>query len=154
TGGPLWVLGQRWFAVLDDGRIVAVRTNGSDELVLIGTDGEAQPLPVDAVAGMSIEDVRGSRLLLSGAGAAGTGLWDIDVDDPGAARLLVGGRTAWGEEWMPRPRAVTVDGPRGPVHAFDYPPTNPGVTARAGERPPYVVFVHGGPTSHVGGAAS
>ena len=154
TGGPLWVLGQRWFAVLDDGRIVAVRTNGSDELVLIGTDGEVHPLPVDAVAGMSIEDVRGSRILLSGAGAAGTGLWDLDVDDPGAARLLVGGRTAWGEEWMPRPRVVTVDGPRGPVHAFDYPPTNPDVTARADERPPYVVFVHGGPTSHVGGAAS
>ncbi|MCH6232086.1 prolyl oligopeptidase family serine peptidase [Microbacterium sp. CFH 31415] len=154
TGGPLWVLGQRWFAVLDDGRIVAVRTNGSDELVLIGTDGEVRPLAVDAVAGMSIEDIRGSRLLLSGAGAAGAGLWDIDVDDPGAARLLVGGRTAWGEEWMPRPRAVTVDGPRGPVHAFDYPPTNPGVTAGANERPPYVVFVHGGPTSHVGGAAS
>ena len=40
TGGPLWGLGLRWFAVLDDGRIVAVRTNGDDELVVIGADGE------------------------------------------------------------------------------------------------------------------
>src|SRR5690349_20989145 len=55
---------------------------------------------------------------------------------------------------MPLPRAVTTPGPRGPVHAFDYPPTNPHATAPDGERPPYVVFVHGGPTSHVGGAAS
>ena len=30
TGGGLWVLGQRWFRILDDGRILAVRTNGSD----------------------------------------------------------------------------------------------------------------------------
>ena len=40
TGGPLWALGLRWFALLDDGRIVAVRTNGEDEVVVIGPDGE------------------------------------------------------------------------------------------------------------------
>ena len=39
TGGALWGLGMRWFAVLDDGRIVAVRTNGEDEVVLIDADG-------------------------------------------------------------------------------------------------------------------
>ncbi|WP_214465988.1 S9 family peptidase [Microbacterium flavescens] len=154
TGGPLWALGQRWFAVLDDGRIVAVRTQGSDELVVIGSDGSVQPLPVDAVAGMSIEDVRGTRLLLSGSGPAGAALWDIDVDQPAAARLIAGGRTAWGDEWMPRARAVSFDGPRGPVHAFDFPPTNPDASGPEDERPPYVVFVHGGPTAHVGGAAS
>ena len=46
TGGPLWVLGTRWFARLDDGRIVAVRTNGDDELVLIHEDGAVEPFPV------------------------------------------------------------------------------------------------------------
>ena len=35
TGGPLWNLGVRWFAPLADGRIVAVRTDGSDVLVLL-----------------------------------------------------------------------------------------------------------------------
>lgn len=154
TGGPLWVLGQRWFAVLSDGRIVSVRTNGSDELVIIDGDGTAAPLTVDAVAGLSIEDVRGTRVLLSGSGPEGAGLWDVDVDAPGDARLIVGGSSPWGAEWMPRPRAVTVEGTRGPVHAFDYPPTNPEVAGPAGEKPPYVVFVHGGPTTHVGGAAS
>ncbi|WP_106814549.1 S9 family peptidase [Microbacterium timonense] len=154
TGGPLWVLGTRWFAVLDDGRIVAVRTDGSDQLVVIGTDGSTRPLPVDPVTRLSVEDARGSRVLLSGAGAAGPGLWELDVDDAGAARAVVGGATPWGGEWMPRARAVTFPGPHGPVHAFDYPPTHPHVTGPADERPPYVVFVHGGPTDHVGGAAS
>jgi dipeptidyl aminopeptidase/acylaminoacyl peptidase len=40
------------------------------------------------------------------------------------------------------------------VHDFDYPPTNPRVVGPDDEKPPYVVFVHGGPTDHVGGAAS
>ena len=154
TGGPLWVLGTRWFAILDDGRIVAVRTNGSDELVLLDRDGAERTLPIDAVTRLSIEDTRGSRVLLSGAGSGGAGLWELDVDDPAAARLVVGGASPWGAEWMPQPRAVTVPGPHGPVHAFDYPPTNPGAVGPENERPPYVVFVHGGPTDHVGGAAS
>lgn len=153
TGGPLWVLGQRWFAVLDDGRVVAIRTNGADELVVI--DGEdVRLVETEGVAGLSIEDTRGSRVLVSGAGAAGTALWDIDVDAPDAARRVVGGGSPWGAEWMPRARAVTFEGPRGPVHAFDFPPTNPDVTGPADEKPPYLVLVHGGPTAHVGGAAS
>lgn len=154
TGGALWTLGQRWFGVLGDGRIVAVRTNGSDQLVVLDADGAATGIPTEAVAGMSIEDVRGSRVLLSGAGPEGTALWDIDLDDPGATARLVGGGSTWGAEWMPRARAVVFDGPRGPVHAYDYPPTNPEAVAPDGQAPPYLVLVHGGPTSHVGGAAS
>ena len=34
------------------------------------------------------------------------------------------------------------------VHAIVYPPANPGVTAPAGELPPFIVHVHGGPTSN------
>ncbi|MDQ7880138.1 prolyl oligopeptidase family serine peptidase [Microbacterium sp. QXD-8] len=154
TGGPLWVLGSRWFAALDDGRVVAVRTDGSDVLVLIDPDETERTLPLDAVTRLSIEDARGGCVLVSGAGSGGAGLWEVDVDAPGAGRLIVGGASPWGAEWMPRPRAATVPGPHGPVHAFDYPPTNPRVVGADDEKPPYVVFVHGGPTDHVGGAAS
>ncbi|GAB2839797.1 prolyl oligopeptidase family serine peptidase [Microbacterium insulae] len=153
TGGPLWALGQRWFTVLEDGRVVAVRTHGSDELVLIDGD-TVQPLAIDAIAGLCVEDARGTRVLVSGSGAEGTALWDLDVDDPASAVRVAGGGSPWGVEWMPRARAVTFDGPRGPVHAFDFPPTNPHAIGPDGERPPYVVFVHGGPTTHVGGAPS
>ncbi len=155
TGGPLWGLGTRWFAVLEDGRIVAVRTNGGDDLVVIGTDGVATPLVVGTTANVVIEDARGTKVLLTGSGSGGSPeLWLVDVDDPGAAERIAGGSSPWGPEWMPAPRAVTFNGPHGPVHAFDYAPTNPEVEPPEGELPPYVVFVHGGPTSHVGGAAS
>ncbi|GAA2005738.1 prolyl oligopeptidase family serine peptidase [Microbacterium ulmi] len=156
TGGPLWVLGTRWYRVLHDGRIVAIRTNGSDELVLIDQAvGGARPIAVPSTASTVVEDAHGSTVLVSGSGPdAPSGLWLIDVDRPDLVETIRGGSAPWGDEWMPRPRAVTVDGPHGPVHAFAYPPANPAVSAPDGELPPYVVFVHGGPTSHVGGAAS
>ena len=50
--------------------------------------------------------------------------------------------------FLPLPRARTFRGPEDrEVHATVYPPRNPGFAGPAGEPPPYVVFVHGGPTS-------
>jgi dipeptidyl aminopeptidase/acylaminoacyl peptidase len=153
TGGGLWVLGTRWFGAADDGRIVAVRTDGADEIVEIAPSG-VRPLDVPVVAGAAVDDARGHRVLISGADAAGrSGLWLVDLDS-GVVDLVTGGSGSWGDEWMPSARALETEGPHGPVHAFAYAPTHPDVTAPAGERPPYVVLVHGGPTSHVGPAPS
>ena len=67
--------------------------------------------------------------------------------------MVVGTRSELGDEWIPAVRPLTVPGEHGEVHAFDHPPTNPDFSAPDGELPPYVVFVHGGPTAHVGGVA-
>ncbi|MEJ1088303.1 prolyl oligopeptidase family serine peptidase [Microbacterium sp. Mu-80] len=153
TGGGLWVLGNRWYQPLDDGRIVAVRTNGQDEIVLLGADGRVELLTVPITAGASVDDATGSRVLISGSGATvGAGLWCLDVDR-GTVTTITGGDEA-DAAWVPRARPVTFEGRHGAVHAFDYPPANPDVTAPQGELPPYIVMVHGGPTSHVSGAAS
>ncbi|MFS0793453.1 S9 family peptidase [Microbacterium sp. 1P10AE] len=152
TGGPVWVLGTRWFGATSDGRIIAVRTNGGDEIVEIAPSG-IRPLGVPIVAGASIDDVRGSRALISGTDASGlSALWSVDLDT-GEAQVVTAGEHP-GTEWMPTARALRTEGPHGPVHAFAYPPTNPDAVAPEGERPPYVVLVHGGPTSHVGPAPS
>jgi dipeptidyl aminopeptidase/acylaminoacyl peptidase len=153
TGGGLWVLGTRWFGATDDGRIVAVRTDGGDEVVEIAPSG-IRPLEVPAVSGTAVDDAHGSRVLVSGTDAGGrSGLWLIDLA-LGSVDLVMGGAGPWGDEWMPTALALETEGPHGPVHAFAYAPTNPDVTAPADERPPYVVLVHGGPTSQVGPAPS
>jgi len=153
TGGGLWVLGNRWYGVLEDGRIVAVRTNGTDGIVLIGKDGRVDLLTLPITAGASIDDTRGSRVLISGAGGqVGAGLWCVDVD-ANTVTTVTGGVEA-DASWVPRARPITFEGPHGPVHAFDYRPMNPDATAPVGELPPYIVMVHGGPTAHVSGAAS
>lgn len=156
TGGALWSLGARWYGVLADGRIVAVRTDGTDGVVLLDPAHDAvTTLALPLEANVLIEDVYGTHALISGAGPASpAALWLIDLDDPGAATIVAGGDLEWGPEWMPVPRAVTFEGPHGPVHAFDYPPTSPDAQGPEGELPPYLVLVHGGPTSHVSAAAS
>ncbi|MFC7789327.1 prolyl oligopeptidase family serine peptidase [Microbacterium sp. MAHUQ-60] len=154
TGGGLWVLGNRWYGVLEDGRIVAVRTNGADEVVLIDpATGIESLLDVPVTGEASIDDVSGSRVLVSGSGAeVERGLWCVDVDS-GEVAAVRGGEPV-DTAWIPVARPVTFDGPHGPVHAFDYPPTHPDATAPSGELPPYIVMVHGGPTAHVSGSAS
>src|SRR5690606_22006472 len=100
-----------------------------------------------------IDDVAGTRVLLSGGGAqVSAGLWVADVDS-GECRSIRGGHAA-DPHWMPPAEPITIDGARGPVHAFDYPPAHPNASASDAELPPYVVFVHGGPTAHVAGASS
>lgn len=154
TGGPLWVLGSRWFAPLDDGRIVAVRTNGTDEVVLI-TGENVRALDVPITSDVHVEAVHGSRVLLSGSSATiPSGFWVIDADGTTEPHLIAGGSLPWDASWLPVSRQVSFAGERGEVHAFDYPPTHPTVTAPSGERPPYVVLAHGGPTSHVSGGVS
>src|SRR5690606_21583954 len=51
--------------------------------------------------------------------------------------------------YLPVAEPLTLPGPGGrEVHANLYPPRNPEHTGPAGSRPPYVVFVHGGPTAY------
>jgi dipeptidyl aminopeptidase/acylaminoacyl peptidase len=157
TGGPLWNLGTRWCVPLDDGRLLAVRTNGSDSLVLLDpASGSIRDIPSDATSRLLLDDVQGSRVLLRGAGARHFGtLWLLDLDDVDPRpRPIGGGDGGVGAEWLAVPMAIEVDGPHGPVHAFAYPPTNPDVTAPHDERPPYLVLAHGGPTASASGGAA
>ncbi|GAA4779566.1 S9 family peptidase [Microbacterium gilvum] len=152
TGGPLWNLGTRWYSPLADGRILAVETDGRDRLVLI--DG-GTVTDLDTVLGeMHVEDVRGTRALLTGAGPRTPGgIWLLDLA-LGTLTALRGGVSSLDPEWLPEARAVAFDGPSGEVHAFHYPPTSPVAEGRDGELPPCLVLVHGGPTAHVAGSLS
>ncbi|MEI3866276.1 prolyl oligopeptidase family serine peptidase [Microbacterium sp. CCNWLW134] len=158
TGGPLWVLGSRWFAPLADG-VAAVRTRGSDELVHISSGGVVTGIPVPAVGNLLVEDAEGTDVLVSGSPEdAPAGLWRIDLREPSrpGVHLLTGGR--WQDDglsaWVPRPRRFTVDGRHGVVHAVEFPPTHPEVKGPEDALPPYVVLVHGGPTAHAPGVVN
>jgi dipeptidyl aminopeptidase/acylaminoacyl peptidase len=77
--------------------------------------------------------------------------WSVVRTAPGGATEVLREQAvaAPGPAYLPDPRQVQLSvGPNGPVvHALVYPPANPEVTAPDGELPPYLVHVHGGPTS-------
>ena len=154
TGGALWVQGLSWFRLLDDGRVLAVRTDGRDRLVLITPDGERE-IVTPLSSGVMVEDVDGTRVLVSGVGeAVPGGVWLLDVDHAAVLRPIAGGVTTWDASVLPQAEPMTLEGPHGDVHAFFYAPVNPASEPEAGKLPPVVIMVHGGPTDHTSPALS
>ncbi|MFG2932501.1 S9 family peptidase [Streptomyces achromogenes] len=149
-GGPLWQLGLRWFAPLDNGLLAVLHGRGPAALGIL--DPESGEI-VDA-AGPWTEcaptlAVHGQRVVTVGAGPH-TGYEVVELDTvTGRARVLgARHRDPVDPAYYPRPEVRVFPGPDGrEVHAHVYPPHHPARTAPDGERPPYVIWAHGGPTS-------
>ncbi|MFI9819654.1 prolyl oligopeptidase family serine peptidase [Streptomyces sp. NPDC052013] len=151
-GGPLWKLGWRWFAPLDNGLIAVVHGRGATALGILDPEsGEV----VDA-AGPWTEfapalAVLGERVVAVGASPrSAPEVVELDAKT-GRARVIGAEHSdAVDPAYYPEPRARTFTGPDGrEIHAHLYPPRNPGCAAPADELPPYVIRAHGGPTSRV-----
>lgn len=147
-GGPLWVLGLAWYVVLDDGRIVCSHGTDSRTLSLLDpATGELTELGTGRTAWRG-ELATDGRLVADIAGSP-RDPWALTVVDPATTATAV--RPAPGPavdpRLLPEPYAVALPSVHGrTVHANVYPPRNPAAVGPAGERPPYVVVVHGGPT--------
>ncbi|MEU9649744.1 prolyl oligopeptidase family serine peptidase [Streptomyces sp. NPDC048110] len=149
-GGPLWKLGQRWFAPLDSGLIAVLHGRGAAVLGILDPEtGEV----VDA-AGPWTEfapalAAHGERVVGVGA-SAHSGFEVVELDARTGRARVIGAphEDATDPAYYPQPRIRTFQGPGGrEIHAHLYPPHNPGCRAPEGELPPYVIWAHGGPTS-------
>ncbi len=152
--GPLWQLGGRPFAVLGDGRLAVVHGRGGLRLGLLDpetselTDPE---LPLPEFSGALSAD--GAAIVgLAGGPAQPHSVVRVDA---ATSRMEVLRRELDelpDDAYLPVPRHVELEGRYGRVvHALVYAPASPDATGPAGELPPYVVWVHGGPTGHVVG---
>jgi dipeptidyl aminopeptidase/acylaminoacyl peptidase len=152
-GGPLWELGSQWYLPLDDGRILAVRTHGSDTLVILDGDStEPLDLPLTTI---NLGPRNGDRVLLTGGSSTlADGLRVLDLTTMSLTEVRLS------EDRIPDAAYLSIAEPRTftgngrDVHAFVYPPKNDDFVAPDGELPPYIALVHGGPTGHVKGALS
>jgi dipeptidyl aminopeptidase/acylaminoacyl peptidase len=145
---PPWHLGGRPYAVLGDGRLAVLHGRGDLRLGVL--DPESGAL-TDLEAPYSGWDgaLAADGTCVTGIGYAATVPRSVVTVDTasGAARSL--GRDMErlpDPAYLPVPRPVRV---RDSVHAFLYPPYGP---AAEGALPPYVIFVHGGPTAQAGTA--
>ncbi|MFE1753376.1 prolyl oligopeptidase family serine peptidase [Streptomyces anandii] len=149
-GGPLWKLGQRWFAPLDGGTVAVLHGRGAAALgVLDPETGEV----VDAAGPWTEFDatlaVRGERVVAVGAGPhSAHEVVELDTRTGRARVIGAAHEDAVDPAYYPEPLIRTFTGPDGrEIHAHVHPPRNPGCVAPEGELPPYVVWAHGGPTS-------
>jgi dipeptidyl aminopeptidase/acylaminoacyl peptidase len=149
--GALWHLGGRPYAVLDDGRIAVLHGQGDRRLGLYDPE-TAELTDFDLpYTDWSLELSADGTTIVGVAGAPDIPWSVVAVDaDSGRTTVLRAELDAPPDPaYLPLPRAQALEGPFGrPVHAFVYPPSNPTAQAPEGELPPYIVFVHGGPTGH------
>jgi acetyl esterase/lipase len=148
-GGAIWQLGQRWLAPLADGTIAAIHGRGASRLSILGPDGvlRAVDSPYTEWA---------SSLAASGTEVAAVAASPhrprevVRVDAVSRETRVVRAAPAATADpaYLPEPQARAFRAADGrDIHASVYPPRNPAFTGPADQPPPYVVFVHGGPTS-------
>ncbi|MEU9351103.1 prolyl oligopeptidase family serine peptidase [Streptomyces griseoloalbus] len=151
-GGPLWKLGHRWFAPLDGGLIAVLHGRGALALGILDPEtGEV----VDA-AGPWTEfapslAAHGERVVAVGAGPRSAHeVVELDTRTGRARVIGAAHEDAVDPAYCPEPQVRTFTGPGGrEIHAHVHPPHHPEYTGPADQRPPYVIWAHGGPTGRV-----
>jgi dipeptidyl aminopeptidase/acylaminoacyl peptidase len=159
-GAPLWQLGMYPYAVLGDGRLAVTHGTGAARLGVLDPDGGELTdldLPPYQVFSPWLSAAGSAVAAIAGGPTVPLSVVQVDIPAAGAGAGTATVRELRREaDWLPDPaylpvpRAVQLAGPSGSVvHALVYPPANPAVTAPEGELPPYIVWVHGGPTGQV-----
>ncbi len=149
-GGPLWRIGLTWFtpwtADSSPSSTAAAPTPSASSTPRLGE-------LVDAAGPWTAWEAtlaaHGSRVV--GVAASPRSAYEVVELDTGTGRARVIGsphEDPVDPAYYPEPQIRTFTGPDNrEVHAHIYPPHNPDRVADD-ELPPYVVWVHGGPTSH------
>jgi dipeptidyl aminopeptidase/acylaminoacyl peptidase len=153
---PLWQLGLRPYAVLGDGRLAVAHGTGETRLgVLDPGSGRLTDLDLPYQVFVSGVSAAGQTVAtIAGGPAVPTTAISVEVPssggNPQVRELSRSADSLPDPAYLPVPRAARLTGPSGSVvHAIVYPPANPAFRGPEGERPPYIVWVHGGPTSQV-----
>lgn len=154
-GVPQWVFGLSTYAFLPDGRIIAMFIqDGVDNLALIEQGKVARidlPFTAESPATISVSefevafiggspDVSLSVILLD----ARTGEWES---------VQTSSELKFDRGYLSAAQPISFPTEGGQVaHALFYPPKNKDIEGAGGEKPPLIVFTHGGPTSRVNAA--
>ncbi len=153
---PLWQLGVTTYGVLADGRLAVTHGRGHEQLSvldpstgsLVSSGLEHAWDPYVMTSGSTVVSVARSNTLpwsvvaVDIGGANGQAAFTLDVVRRSLTVLPEAG-------YLSRAESRTFTGVGGrDIYAFVYHPSNPDAVAPDGELPPFVVQVHGGPTSH------
>ncbi|MDR3513446.1 MAG: prolyl oligopeptidase family serine peptidase [Caulobacteraceae bacterium] len=156
--GPLWGLGQSNYALMGEGRIVAAHSGpDGDRLVVIEPGaGAARPLALPFTVIGAVQALDERTVALAAASGVETGaIVTVDIETGAAAVVRRPSPAAIDARSISTAQAITFPGAGGrEVHALYYPPVNGDFTAPAGEAPPLIVQVHGGPTGQASAAFS
>ncbi|WP_327288092.1 LpqB family beta-propeller domain-containing protein [Streptomyces sp. NBC_01198] len=146
--GPLWKLGQRWFVPLDHGLIAVLHGVGAARLALLDpATGALTDAPGHWTEWGATLAASGSRVIGLAAGPS-SAAEIVELDAATGRTRVIGNphQDTVDPAYIPGAVSRVFTGPGGrDVHAHVYAPRHPDHAAT--EPAPYVIWVHGGPTS-------
>jgi dipeptidyl aminopeptidase/acylaminoacyl peptidase len=149
---PLWTLGQSSYALTGDGRaVVRYTVDARDKLGLVDlASGKLTRIDLPFVSLSNIQMLSpGTAIAIAASATEEAALIAIDIDTRGYRVLRAPGAVKLDKAFISIAQSVEFPTAHGQTaHAFYYPPTNRDFSAPATEKPPLIVKVHGGPTSH------
>ena len=153
VGLPQWVFAQSTWGFAGPHEIIAsCRQDARSRIVRVDLrSGVATPLatPFEDVGELRVGN--GFAVVEGGAPTLPTCIATIALADARVTTLASSADQVPDASLLSVPRALSFPSAGGrTAHAFHYPPTNGGFRAPAGERPPLIVTLHGGPTSMAG----
>ncbi len=153
---PLWQLDNAVQGFPTDHQMAVPRTEGGrDHIVVLSPDTPEQHLLDDAAVIESLVAGNGQIWAIAGFPDRPAAVVHLDLTDAGQASASEQTiRSASPEGFDPAvisaPRALTVPGPNGDVHAWYFPPSLAGYEGPVNDLPPVIVRTHGGPTAMAG----
>jgi dipeptidyl aminopeptidase/acylaminoacyl peptidase len=152
-GYPQWLFGGSTYAFLPDGAIACVRCDrGEERLCLLAAGAEAPEdlgLPYTSFEFPTLRSHGNTLVFIAGSPEQETEIVSIEVPGGKPTPLRRASEQPVDPAYASTPRAIEFPTEGGlTAHAFYYPPTNPDFEGPDGERPPLIVEIHGGPTSH------
>lgn len=156
-GAPQWVFGMSTYAFVSAAQILcAYNINGAWRLGSLDTQARAlTPIetPYTHIAGVQAHGPR--ALFFAASPTESTALILMDLAAGRREVLRHASDVAIAPGYLSTPEAIEFPTENGlTAHAFFYPPKNRDYAAPAGERPPLIVFSHGGPTGATSNALS
>jgi dipeptidyl aminopeptidase/acylaminoacyl peptidase len=148
-GYPQWVFDLSRYAFMADGRIACVFTreavDGVELLDVVSGNLTRFDLPYTAISSPSLQS-NGSKVYFPATSRTEpAALIELDVASGDCNVLRRSSELTVEDAYLSVPEAVNFGG----AHGFYYAPKNPGFDGPEDERPPLIVYVHGGPTAHV-----
>lgn len=144
---PQWTFGMSTYGFLTSDEILCTFSeDGRWRLAKIDIHSRAHQLlqqPCCDIEGISCES---HRAIFIGAGAESFPAVIGFDDHANQFNTIASSSTPLHKELLSQAQAIEFPAGEHRVHAFYYPPCNPHYTAPEGEKPPLIVFSHGGPT--------
>jgi dipeptidyl aminopeptidase/acylaminoacyl peptidase len=155
-GSPQWLFGMSTYTFESDRRIVCqIRSQGVARLAMIDIDSKkVDPIETPYTAFQAFLAARNGRAYTM-AGSPTQPLSLVEVPISGGRPSVLRRSTVVDIDptYFSVPQTIEFPTEGGvTAHAFYYPPVNPDFEAPAGELPPLIVYVHGGPTGAVSNA--